>query len=309
MVDLLVASDGGHLEQLGTLRYRLPNRAFVVVTYRYGGPLTGDSVATVLAHHPTTKNLPNALRNLRLAKHVLASHPIDRVISTGAAVAVPFMIRARQLGIPCHYIESATRATGPSLSGRMLQLVPGVHLYRQTGSWGAPRWQQGPCVFDGFSALDKPTSALGRLVVSTGTHHFPFDAMVKAVDRAVPEEAEVLWQLGSTPPPPGLRGRMVDRLPKDELDRTIQQADVVIGHAGVGLALSALSAGKVPVLVPRRRARREHTDDHQVQLARELDRRGLAVVAEVGEISREHLERAASLRVHQEPPPPFTLRD
>jgi UDP-N-acetylglucosamine--N-acetylmuramyl-(pentapeptide) pyrophosphoryl-undecaprenol N-acetylglucosamine transferase len=70
-----------------------------------------------------------------------------------------------------------------------------------------------------------------------------------------------------------------------------------------------LSAGKVPVLVPRRRARREHTDDHQVQLARELDRLGLAVTAEVGELTFEHLERAASLRVVHREPPPFELVD
>jgi UDP-N-acetylglucosamine--N-acetylmuramyl-(pentapeptide) pyrophosphoryl-undecaprenol N-acetylglucosamine transferase len=106
-----------------------------------------------------------------------------------------------------------------------------------------------------------------------------------------------------------MRGRYAEQLPAGELFRLMSEADVVVGHAGVGLALTALAAGKVPVLVPRRRSRREHTDDHQVELARELDRMGLAVTAEVGELSFEHLERAAALRVTYREPPPFELVD
>lgn len=271
--------------------------------------LAGEQV--VYAHHPTTKNLPNAVRNYRIARRVFAEHDIDRVISTGAAVAVPFMIRARQLGIPCHYIESATRVDGPSLSGRILQRIPGVHLYRQLGDWGRPRWVQGPCVFDGYGSASAEAPASPRVVVSLGTHHFPFFRAVEAVVRCLAAAGitNVTWQLGSTPPPTALPGRVEAMLPADELEAAIAAADLVIGHAGVGLAVTSLAAGTVPVLLPRRRSRREHTDDHQVQLARELDRRGLAVATEVGELTVEHLERAAGRTVTYDPPPPFELVD
>jgi UDP-N-acetylglucosamine--N-acetylmuramyl-(pentapeptide) pyrophosphoryl-undecaprenol N-acetylglucosamine transferase len=332
MVDLLVVSAGGHLEQLRTLVARVASEPGLWATY--GVPHTASSLSderVVHTYHPTTKNVPNAVRNYRLARRVFAEHDFERVISTGAAVAVPFMLRARQLDIPCHYIESATRVDGPSLSGRMVARLRGVKLYRQLGDWGEPRWRQGPCVFDGFATAPRGASAearlpgtsspasaeapIARLVVSRGTHGFGFAALVERLAERFRRSAfegrdvEILWQLGSTPDPGDLPGRVVDQLPHDELQAAVEDADVVVGHAGVGLTLTALQAGTVPVLVPRRKARREHTDDHQVQLARELDRRGLAVAAEVGELTGEHLDRAASLAVAYDEPEPFMLID
>ena len=312
LTTLLVASAGGHLEQLLQLRPRLEVDTDITwVTYEV--PPARNRLANeqvVGAYHPTTKNVPNAVRNYRLARRVFAEHETDQVISTGAAVAVPFMVRARQLDIPCHYIESATRVDGPSLSGRILQRLRGVHLYRQLGDWGSPRWKAGPCVFDGYATGERPTGQIGRVVVSLGTHDFAFDAAVARLSELFRDlDVDVLWQLGSTPDPGGLPGRVVSRLPAHELQEAIEEADVVVGHAGVGLSLTALYAGKVPVLLPRRRRRHEHTDDHQVQLARELHRRGLAISTEVEELSLEYLERAGSRKTVYERPEPFHLVD
>ena len=309
MVSLLVASAGGHLEQLRRLPISAACAKLITYDDEHARSMIGWDVMAY-AYHPTTKNLVNALRNYRLARRVFAEIDIERVVSTGAAVAVPFMVRARQLGIPCHYIESATRIDGPSLSGRILQRVPGVHLYRQTGDWGSPRWAQGPCVFDGYRVEAMQRATIDRVVVSLGTHRFPFSAAIDRLQEVLrTDEVEALWQLGSTPDPGDLPGRVVSRLPADELQAAVEDADVVIGHAGVGLSLTALAAGKVPVLLPRRRRRREHTDDHQSQLARELHRRGLAISAEVEELTREHLESASALRVAYEQPEPFPLVD
>ena len=309
---LLVASAGGHLQELVSLVEVLgvqDQTRWVSYDVEHARSEL-DGTGFIAAHHPTTKSVPNAVRNYRLARRVFAEHDISRVVSTGAAVAVPFMLRARQLGIPCHYIESATRVDGPSLSGRILQRLRGVHVYRQIGDWGSPRWKPGPCVFDGYSTRERPAGDLGRVVVSLGTHHFAFDAAVSRLRELLRDaDAEVLWQVGSTPDRGSLAGRVVSRLPADELQDAIADADVVVGHAGVGLSLTALAAGKVPVLLPRRRRRREHTDDHQVQLAGELQRRGLAVSVEVEELSHEHLARAAAFDVVYQRPEPFHLED
>jgi UDP-N-acetylglucosamine--N-acetylmuramyl-(pentapeptide) pyrophosphoryl-undecaprenol N-acetylglucosamine transferase len=309
--DLLIASAGGHLAELLMLAPRLRCRNAVWVTYDRADAAGrfGDS-PVVAAHHPTTKNIPNAVRNYWLAREVFAERDIDRVISTGAAVAVPFLVRARQLGIPCHYIESATRVEGPSLSGRMLQRLSGVHLYRQLGGWGEPRWQHGPSVFDGYTTRSGPPRPVTRVMVSLGTHRFAFDSLVeRLVGELRGSVADISWQLGSTGAPDDLPGIAHAMLPPDRLRRMVADADIVIGHAGVGLTLTALSTGKVPLLVPRRQSRHEHTDDHQVQLARELDRRGLAIVAEVGELTGEHLQAAAARAVTYREPPPFELLD
>jgi UDP-N-acetylglucosamine transferase subunit ALG13 len=79
---------------------------------------------------------------------------------------------------------------------------------------------------------------------------------------------------------------------------------VVVCHSGVGSALEALDAGHSPILVPRRRAHGEHIDDHQLQVAADLERRGLALVRDPGELSTDDLFAAArrSVRAASSPP-------
>jgi UDP-N-acetylglucosamine transferase subunit ALG13 len=80
---------------------------------------------------------------------------------------------------------------------------------------------------------------------------------------------------------------------QDEFSSTISTSDVVITHAGVGTILDLLERGVCPVVVPRRRAREEHVDDHQGQIARLLAGLGLGVVSEVDALTTEKIMRAA----------------
>jgi UDP-N-acetylglucosamine transferase subunit ALG13 len=81
----------------------------------------------------------------------------------------------------------------------------------------------------------------------------------------------------------------------------MDDADVIITHAGVGSALTALRAGKRAIYVPRRKRYDEHVDDHQVAMARELDSRGLVLAREADEITLADLEEAAGWRVSANP--------
>jgi UDP-N-acetylglucosamine transferase subunit ALG13 len=87
----------------------------------------------------------------------------------------------------------------------------------------------------------------------------------------------------------------------------MRSADVVVAHAGVGTAITALSAGKCPVLLPRRKRHGEHVDDHQVDIARALGSRGLAVVADADEVSMDDLALAASWGAHDVGMPALSL--
>jgi UDP-N-acetylglucosamine--N-acetylmuramyl-(pentapeptide) pyrophosphoryl-undecaprenol N-acetylglucosamine transferase len=198
MSTAFVASAGGHIQELVRLLPAIGEPAQAIwVTYDVpqARSLLGGRLV-IGAHHPTTKSLLNALRNYRLACEILDEHRIERVISTGAAVAVPFMVRARQRGIPCHYIESAARVYGPSLSGRMLERLPGVHRYRQLGTWGGDLWQLGPSVFDGFesASLDGGAPHGGGVVVSVGTHRYPFSSLVSRLEQVLSSETAATWQ-------------------------------------------------------------------------------------------------------------------
>jgi UDP-N-acetylglucosamine:LPS N-acetylglucosamine transferase len=117
---LLVGSSGGHLAQLLALEpwYRDRHRAWVTFdTPDARSLLDGEDV--VWAFHPTTRNLKNLVRNAWLAVRVLRRRRVDAVVTTGAGVALPFVIAARLRGIPAVYIEVYDRIDSATLSARL----------------------------------------------------------------------------------------------------------------------------------------------------------------------------------------------
>ena len=242
--------------------------------------------------------MQGTLRDYLHARRMLAGGRFTRLVSTGASVAVSFFAPAVAAGVPCTYIESATRTDGPSLTGRLLTLLPGVRLYTQYPSWAEGRWRYGGSVFDAYTAHRSPSPpAVRRVVVALGTHpRYAFPRLLDRLVRILPPSAEVLWQVGrsgSGTMPPGATRQM----PFDALQQAMREADVVITHAGVGSALTALAAGRCPIYVPRRRQFAEHVDDHQVQIARELHTRGLVLAREADAITGDDLLAAAAVSV------------
>lgn len=302
--DLLVASAGGHLTQLWLLADRLPDprpRTFVTYDHVHSASLLGGE-EVVHGHGPSSRSATKTFANWRLARQMLATGRYGRVVSTGSAIAVPFLLSAASRGIEARYIESATRSAGPSLTGRLLSVASRrVQLYTQHPQWADDRWRAVPSVFAGFSATPgRPVGGPLRIVVSLGTHRFPFDRLLRGLAGALRPDDQVLVQHGATPPVP-LPGdvRYVPSLPVDELDAELRAADVVVAHAGTGIALSSLAAGSAPVLVPRRGHAGEHVDDHQADTAAQISGRGLGFSAEADELDRGVLERAAALTVRR----------
>lgn len=126
---LLVCSSGGHLVQLAKLAPWWNERERMWVTFDgtdVRSLLPGETV--VAAHHPTTRNIPNALRNLRLAAGVLRRYRPDVVVSTGAGVAVPFFALARLLGISTVYLEVYDRIDLPTVTGRLCYPLSSLFL-------------------------------------------------------------------------------------------------------------------------------------------------------------------------------------
>jgi UDP-N-acetylglucosamine transferase subunit ALG13 len=240
---------------------------------------------------PLLKSAPRINKTFR-------TYDIERVISTGASPALAVFPHARLRGIACHYIESATRLNGPSVTGKIVSRMPGVKLYTQHEQWSSTQWQYRGSVFDGFKASDAfAPPVLKRAVVTLGTSEsYGFRRLVENVLRVLPEDVEVLWQVGAT----DVSGLPIDAraaIPARELDFAIANADVVIAHCGTGAAITAIESGQCPVLIPRRKKFHEHVDDHQLQTAEQLGKRGLAVAVDADELTLEHVLRAASTDV------------
>jgi len=119
------------------------------------------------------------------------------------------------------------------------------------------------------------------IFVSVGTERFPFDRLIRAVDEAATHlDGESLFvQLGHSTYLPQ-RCQWTRFLPYRAFVEQLQQARIVVCHAGVGLLLLCARAGKVPLVVPRRRGFGEHVDDHQVELATRMAQVGSALFAE-----------------------------
>jgi hypothetical protein len=119
-VILLVGSSGGHLAQLLALRpwYERWRRCWVTFdTPEAVSLLDGEDL--IAAHHPTTRNIPNLFRNAWLAVRTFRRRRIAAVVTTGAGVAVPFVVLARLRGIPTVYIEVYDRIDTPTLTARL----------------------------------------------------------------------------------------------------------------------------------------------------------------------------------------------
>lgn len=315
MSTLLVASTGGHLKELHYLHQRLsgvegPYRWVTFDTPQSRSLLDGEMVDFVPFVGP--RDLVNVTRSLGAARRILNDDELDTVVSTGAAVAVPFCGVARTRQMRCHYIEGAARVNGPSLTGRLVSRMPGVRLYAQHRMpWGNP-WRYGGSVFDAFerAPASSQLTTISKVVVSLGTEHgYGFPRLIRRLQEILPTETDVLWQTGDTDVSHlGITGHKT--IPEHEFTEAVGEADVVVSHAGVGTALAAFGVGKCPLLVPRRASFREHVDDHQRQIANELVSRGLSMAAEVDDLSYEHLLAATANRVTiRADAPPFLTTD
>jgi len=129
---LLVCSSGGHLLQMHELRpaWEPYERIWVTFDKSDARSLLADE-RVIHAYGPTNRNVPNMVRNLRLAWRVLRRERPAAILSTGAGVVVPFAYIGRLLGVPTLYVESFTRTERLSLSGRMIAPV----VRQRYGQW------------------------------------------------------------------------------------------------------------------------------------------------------------------------------
>jgi UDP-N-acetylglucosamine--N-acetylmuramyl-(pentapeptide) pyrophosphoryl-undecaprenol N-acetylglucosamine transferase len=314
MATLLVSSVGGHLTQLHQLVPNLQgidaDRRWVTFdTPQSRSMLDGEDV--IFIDYTSPRDIKNIVRHTSTARCLFRGrHPFSTVVSTGSGIALSFLPIGSLRGASCHYIESFTRSTGPSTTGRILSRMPGISVYTQYPSWAKRPWTYAGSVFDIFrpNATVDDVAEIRRAVVTVGTmEDYQFRRLIDRALAVLPASAEVLWQVGCTSisdlPIVGHR-----QLPAHELQAAIASADVVIAHAGCGSSVAALEAGKKPVLVPRREAYGENIDDHQVLLAAELSRRDLAIARSVEDLTTDDLRLAARSSVAVvSPGEPFQL--
>lgn len=128
------------------------------------------------------------------------------------------------------------------------------------------------------------------IFLTTGTHE-PFDRLLRAVDAwyGSYEGPQVLFAQAVSPARGAYRPHSfqpVPRLAQAEYARHFAAADLIVSHAGMGTIITALSAGKPIVIMPRRGHLRETRNDHQFMTVRELGKRkGIFVALDEGALA------------------------
>lgn len=118
---LLVCSPGGHLQQMLALEpaWRGCECTWVTLHAADTDALLSERTA-VYGHGPTNRSLKNLFRNLLFAWRTVRDTRPDAILSTGAGLAVPFFLVGKLRRRRLVYVESLTRSTSLSLSGRLV---------------------------------------------------------------------------------------------------------------------------------------------------------------------------------------------
>lgn len=301
---LLVATPGGHIDELLDLEERFT----LAGTEPRWVTAINTQTTTLLQDRPVewvprvgSRQWGRALRTMPVALRLLRRLRPARVVSSGAALTVPYMVAGRTVGAEVIYVESATRLHGPSLTGKMAERIPGLQLYRQA-DWRRRGWQPTTGVFDHYTVSNRPDGGpcvVERVLLTLGSERFSFGRALDTVASALPDEVHLTCQAGSTDIPEGVPGTVRAWWPYPELRSEAHAADAVVTHAGVGAMLMALRSGHCPVVIPRRAEHGEHVDDHQHELAVVLADRGLVVLTEPEDDLWAKVQEAASRRAHR----------
>ena len=297
-----VATTGGHLVQLSLMVPVLEperHRDAVWITHRtpQSESLLRDQRYVVYVPAVEARDWKTVLRGSPVVLAALRRHHVDRVYSTGAALALSALPLAPLVGARPTFVESLARPDGPSVAGRVLARVPWVGCYTQYPENADDRWRYRYSLLDAFRVgADGADRMPEHIFVTLGTARpWQFRRLVDRLLQVIPPECSVVWQTGCTDTT-GLDLDARPVMPDADFQREIERADVVVSHAGVGTFLRCLGAGRVPVLVPRRLAFGEHVDDHQEQIARVGSDRGLALMREADALTFEDLVLAGSRR-------------
>lgn len=130
------------------------------------------------------------------------------------------------------------------------------------------------------------------IFLTVGTQ-LPFDRLARALDdwcEADGKEANVFGQIGVVGPD-NYRPRnfeWAEKISPDAFTRRVREAKVVVGHAGMGSIITAMTFRKPTLIMARRAHLGEHRNDHQeATLQRFKSRSGLHAVADADELAQQ----------------------
>jgi UDP-N-acetylglucosamine transferase subunit ALG13 len=270
------SSTGGHLNQLKELIGKIDYDDSYFVTEK-------NTFSESLLKKKEVYFVINPKRDIiKFVKNFLQSWKIyknkrpDIIITTGTNTAFATCMIAKLFGKKVIFIESFAKVDTPTLFGRIVSPFANLTIiqwkkllkYYPKAIYGGP-------IFD-FNKSSN-TKKEEKIFLTVGSSDYKFDRMIRDVDKIAKKiNIPIFAQIGNS-----------DYIPKnfkykryltiDQIDHEFKTSKYVISHAGTGSIVDALTNKCKIMVIPRYKQFGEHIDDHQIEIARELDSKKIIV--------------------------------
>lgn len=117
------------------------------------------------------------------------------------------------------------------------------------------------------------------ILVTLGTQDKSFTRLLEAIDKAIDKKyikEEVIVQAGYTKYE-SKNMKVLNTIPKDEFLSLMDECSLLITHGGVGSIFDGLKRNKKIIVAPRLSKYHEHTNDHQLEVVKELSKEGYII--------------------------------
>ena len=114
------------------------------------------------------------------------------------------------------------------------------------------------------------------IFVTLGTQDKSFKRLLNEIDRCIENniiKEKVIVQSGYTKYK-SKNMKIIDFITKEKFDKYMNECSLLITHGGAGSILTGMRYNKKVIAVPRIKKYKEHTNDHQIQIVEELDKKG-----------------------------------
>ena len=126
------------------------------------------------------------------------------------------------------------------------------------------------------------------ILVMLGTQNNDFHRLLEEIEKNIENgniNEEVVVQAGFTNYKSD-KMKIFDMTSKENLEKLIEQSDLITTHAGVGSIEMSLEQNKKVIAVPRLKKYREHVNDHQRDIEKKLNKEGYLIgIDDVSELN------------------------
>lgn len=132
------------------------------------------------------------------------------------------------------------------------------------------------------------------IFVSLGTQDKPFVRLLDYLEHSDIKD-KIIVQAGFTDYE-SKKFEIHKYLDKDDFDKYIDEADLVICHGGVGTIVSCINKNKKVLAVPRLSKYKEHQNDHQLQIVNAYYQKGYLVMMNDGDDFDDKVREALNFK-------------